>query len=223
MKNEQSLNRKTQMTILTGILLMTAFTATKIHPSSTLAQYSVFIGIAFFFITEAVSKTKRADSGLRFQGLLSEITKPGVLLWMLLPVISGILTLAAGSILFGDAFVGHLLSRTGSIISFNQSALLVLQLVLGAFGEEIAYRGFFFGKGKQLMPVWLCAVFSSVCFAMGHLTTGAPGLVFFDVATVFIDSMLFWVVYQKTGNCVVSTLSHFLANFVSILLVILFF
>ena len=60
-------------------------------------------------------------------------------------------------------------------------------------------------------------------FAAGHIAAGNTGIVLYDVATVFIDSLIFSVIYHKSGNCVISTFSHILGNAISLVAVFLFF
>ncbi len=225
MKNRQITdnNKKSAVLTLIGIIIMVLLTVTKVVPTSNIAGYSVFVGIAFFFITEAVAKTKDPESGLRFKTIGSDLKKPGVLLWMLLPSVSGIVTLVVGNLIFSGEFAAHVMGRTGTFLSFNQAALLIGQVILAAFGEEIAYRGFFFGKSSKLFPVWLCALASSAVFAAGHIAAGNTALVVYDVAAVFIDSLIFSVIYHKSGNCVISTFSHILGNAISIAAVLAFF
>lgn len=211
-------------TVLTviGIISMILLTITKVVPTSQIAGYSVFVGIAFFFIVEAVEKPRDAESGLRFKTVLSDLKKTGVLLW-LLPVASAIATLIAGHLIFGREFVGHMVGRTSSILSFNQIPLLVGQLIIAALGEEIAFRGFFVGKAMKRFPFWLCAVVSSVVFAAGHIAEGDTSLVVYDITTIFIDSILYAIIYRKSGNCLISTFSHILCNAVGIAAVFIFF
>ncbi|NBJ93278.1 hypothetical protein [Parablautia muri] len=40
----------------------------------------MFVGIAFFFITEAVDKTQNSESGLRFNTIAMVLKKPGIAL-----------------------------------------------------------------------------------------------------------------------------------------------
>ena len=207
---------------MTGMAIMILLTATKVVPSSTIAGYSIFVGIAFFFLTEAVSKTPTAESGLRFHTIPADLKKPGVIAWLLLPGVSGIATLVVGNLIFGGEFVAHEMGRVGSILSFDKIALLIGQVIIAAFGEEIAYRGFFLGKGMKRFPFWLCAVVSSAVFAAGHIAPGNIGVVLYDVAGVFIDSLIFSVIYHKSGNCVISTLSHILGNALSLAAVLFF-
>lgn len=216
-------NKKSAVLTLIGITVMILLTLTKVVPSSTIAGYSVFVGIAFFFITEAVCKTRGAESGLRFNTIVADFKKSGVIIWTLVPSVSGIVTLVVGNMIFGGEFVAHVMGRTSSILSFDKTALLIGQVIIAAFGEEIAYRGFFFGKSQKLFPIWVSAVVSSAVFAAGHIATGNTGIVIYDIASVFIDSLIFSVIYHKSGNCVISTFSHILGNAISLVAVFVFF
>ncbi len=216
-------NKKSVVLTMIGVAIMILLTVTKVVPSSKIAGYSVFVGIAFFFITEAVGKEKGSESGLRFHTILADLKKPGVILWLLLPIVSGVVTNIVGNLIFHGDFFDHVVGRANAFLSFDKIALLIGQIIIAAFGEEIAYRGFFFGKTSKILPVWLCAVVSSAVFAAGHIAAGNIGIIIYDVATVFIDSLIFSVVYRKSGNCVISTLSHILANTVALVEMFVFF
>lgn len=225
MKERQAMENNKKSVVLTviGAASMILLTATKVVPSSKIAGYSVFVGLAFFFLVEAVGKEKGSGSGLRFNTVSEDMKKPGVIAWVLLPGVTGIVSLVAGDLIFGREYIAHLTGRAGSILSFDKTALLIGQVVIAAFGEEIAYRGFFLGKGMKIFPFWLCAVASSAVFAAGHIAAGSIGLVAYDVASVFIDSLIFSVIYQKSGNCVISTISHIFGNAVSLVAAFIFF
>ena len=225
MKNQQLAenNKKSAVLTLVGMVIMILLTVTKVTPSSRIAGYSMFVGIAFFFIVEAVGKTRGCDSGLRFNTIAVDIKKPGVMIWMLLPCVSGVATLVVGNLIFSGEFVAHVMGRTSVILSFDKMVLLIGQVIIAAFGEEIAFRGFFFGKSSKLFPVWICAMVSSVVFAAGHIVTGNTGIVAYDIATIFIDSLIFTVIYHKSGNCVISTFSHILGNAISLVTSFVFF
>ncbi len=201
---------------------MTVITMTKILPSTSIAGYSVFVGIVFFFIVEAAEKTPDAASGLQFKSFIRDIKKPGIIPLVLLPILTAVTTLVVGDSLFQGEFSTHVLGRTSSMLSFDQAPLLIFQVVIAALGEEIAWRGFFLGKSMKVFPFWLCAIVSSVLFAAGHITIGNFGLVFYDVVTIFIDSIIYAVIFKKTGNCLVSTVSHILCNAAGIVATVVF-
>lgn len=208
---------------LVGIIIMILLTLTKAVPSSQTAGYAVFVGIAFFFIVEAVSKTRDAESGLRFKTVLADIKKPGVLFWIFMPTVSAIITFIVGNLIFSEEFIAHVMGRTSSILSFHKIPLLIGQVIIAALGEEIAFRGFFVGKTMKIFPFWLCAVVSSIAFAAGHIAAGNLGIVAYDIATIFIDSIFFSIIYRKSGNCLISAISHILSNGTAIVAALVFF
>ena len=106
---------KSKMLTIVGIVMMILLVLTKVVPTLQLAQYSLFVGLAFFFIVEGVAKTPDAESGLRFKTFLEDLKKPGVLLWTLIPIATAIGSILIGNALFGDGYVNHVLGRTGSI------------------------------------------------------------------------------------------------------------
>ena len=57
---------KSKLFIIVGMGVMILLALTKVVPTSQLAPYSLLVGLAFFFIVEAVAKTPDSDSGLRF-------------------------------------------------------------------------------------------------------------------------------------------------------------
>ena len=225
MKNQQiaEKNKKSAVLTIIGVAIMILLTGTKVMPSSRIAGYSMFVGIAFFFMTERAGRTQDSQSGLRFNTIAADIKKPGVMIWMLLPCVSGVAALAVGNLIFSGRFVPYVMGRTGAILSFDKIVLLIGQVIIAAFGEEIAFRGFFFGKASKLFPVWICAVVSSVVFAAGHIAVGSTGIVMYDVAMIFIDSLIFTVVYHRSGNCVISTFSHILGNAMALVAAFVFF
>lgn len=106
------------------------------------------------------------------------------------------------------------------MLSLSKIPLLAGQLIMGALIEEIAFRGFFVGKGMKLFPFWLCALVSSAVFAAGHYYPGDAAVVAFDLLFVFIDGVIFSVIYRKTGNCAASAIAHLLANTVGLILLL---
>ena len=208
--------KTSRILVTTGVIVMILLSLTQLVPALKLAGYSVFVGIAFFFIVEAVAKTPKGQSGLRFKTFWSDMKKPGVLLWVLLPVVTAVVPLLLDRWFLKMDFAAHVVGRTDGMLSFENTFMLIVQVVILAWGEEIAWRGFFVGKTMGRYPFWLCAVVSSVLFACGHISDGPIGLLLYDLSFVFIDSLIFSVIYRKSGNCLVSTVSHIIGNAVGL-------
>ncbi len=209
--------RNTKALITIGLLAMILLSLTQLVPSLRFAGYGVFVGIAFFFIVEGVAKTPNAQSALRFRGFTRDIRKPRVIPWVLLPVVTAILPMLLGDAIFSGGFSRHVMGRVDGMLTFDNLPLLVFQVFILAFGEEIAWRGFFLHRAAQKVPFALAAVVSSLLFAMGHISDAGVGLLLYDLLFVFIDSMIFSIIFKKSGNCLVSTVSHIIGNAAGIL------
>ncbi|SDM67707.1 CPBP family intramembrane glutamic endopeptidase [Acetanaerobacterium elongatum] len=180
---------------------------------------AVPFAILYMLIEKFVTKTPFSELGLNIKGLLKHIQKYWWL--MLLPVVSGITAVILSKFLVPE-FFAHVLERTKPILVMDKLALLIPQLLILALGEEIAFRAFMQGKlAHCIKPVWAIGV-TSLVFALAHLSPGAPLVVAYDVLFVFIDSLFYGALFYKTNNVYVCTISHFIANLVGILIIMLF-
>ncbi|MBQ6559829.1 MAG: CPBP family intramembrane metalloprotease, partial [Erysipelotrichaceae bacterium] len=199
-----------------GIVAMTLLVLMRLLLTHQLTEYSLVVGIALFFIVEWVSKTPEEESGLRFKTFFADLKKCGPLLWLILLAIS-IGDIVLGTALFGRQYVDHILGRTDAILNFENILVLTVQFIIGALGEEIAFRGFFTGKGMILFGFWPVALVSSAVFALAHLASGNTAVVIFDLAGIFIDAILYSLIMRKTNNCLVSAVAHFLMNMIGMI------
>ena len=216
------IDRKYFYTTIIGLFLMAVFSSTKIIPELSLSGLTVLIGIFFFFVLEHFDKKSHIEQGLRFKSFFDDLKKQGVILWVLLPVGSAAATLLIGDMVFKGDFTSHVLGRAIGMLSFDKIPILMVQIVIAALGEEIAWRGFFLGKSMRILPFWLCAILSSLLFAIAHISSGSFGLVSYDIFMIFVDSTIYAMIYKKSGNCLISALSHILGNATGILLLMMY-
>ncbi len=219
------MNKTDKGRILTiiGIVAMIGLVLMRLLLTHQQAEYSLVVGIAFFFIVEWISKTPDAESGLRFKTFFADLKKCGPLLWLIIPIVSSVGDIALGTVLFGRLYVDHVIGRTDSILNFKNILILAGQFAIGALGEEISFRGFFTGKGMKIFGFWTAALASSAVFALAHLASGNTAVVVFDLVGIFIDAVIYSLMMRKTNNCLVSTVSHFLVNMVGMIVVFIFF
>ena len=221
MRNERT-NKETILTFA-GLILMTILTTAKVLTGSRIAGSALIIaGIAFFFIVEAVAKTKDSDSGLSFPRFFTDLKKPGVVPLILFMIVLTLLEMFLAKRLFGNALAEHVLERAG-IMSSTSIAAVLLNQVFVVLGEEIGFRGFFVGKGEKILPFWPVALFSAVVFAAAHYAAGKGVIVAWDLGEVFIDAVLYALIYRKSGNCLISCIPHFCNNMLGYFLVPIIF
>ncbi len=222
MKTEVN-NSKGRIITIIGLIMMIALTVIKaIFSSNLAAQVLIISGIALFFIVEAVEKTPDEESGLRFKTFFSDLKKPGVILLILVSVALTLIEMFLDKWVFGDELVKHVLERASIMTNTSVMVVLVNQIFV-VLGEEIGFRGFFVGKGMKNFPFWPVAIVSALTFAFAHFTAGPVAIVARDLAGIFIDAVIFAVLYRKTNNCLISCVPHFLGNMLGYLLIPLIF
>lgn len=205
-------NKKTFQITMIGIAIMALLSLTKIIPGTFFAGVSVPIGILFFFLVYIIGKDRHSGLGLRLDTFFSDMKKPWVIPLVLLPVVTAIASVIIGDAIFKGMYTAHIIERSGAMLSYDKIPLLMIQIAISALGEEIAWRGFFLGKSMRFFPFWVCAFISALLFAIAHIAVGDFGVVFYDVLTIFINSIIYAIIYKKTENCLVTTVSHILCN-----------
>lgn len=203
---------------LIGIIIMAVVSFSNLF-GLNIAGISVLIGIAFFFINKAQEKQPFISSGLDIKAIGTDLKDRKIGLWLALPIIMDAVSIIISK-MFLPEYIEHVLTRTAIFLSFDKVILLVFQLAVLALGEEIAWRAFFqkqLSKGLPLLPVLLI---SSVLFAFGHLAMGNITIVIYDIFFVFINSILYGIIFHKTNNAWISAISHFSANLFSVIILV---
>ncbi|WP_135449419.1 CPBP family intramembrane glutamic endopeptidase [Planococcus citreus] len=195
--------------ILMAILSFANFSGIEI------AGLAVIIGIIFFFIIKRREKQSSHESGLDLRNVRQNLKYKGIWLWIILPVVVNLVSIGIALVFLPDYLV-HVVARTEAFLSWDLLLLLVFQLAFFALGEEIAWRAFFQNQLGEAMPILPALLLSSLLFALGHAVLGDASIVVYDLFFVFINSLLFGIVFYKTGNAWISAISHFLANFSSV-------
>ena len=214
---------KVKMITLLGMAVMIIAVAVKAATSSVIAAAAIHIaGLACFFIIEGIEKTPDSESGLSFKRFFSDLKKPGVLLLILFLLVLSPVEMLLSKAVFGSAYIDHVLGRVNEP-GLDQLPLLLFSQIVSVLGEEIEFRAFFVGKGMKRFSFWPVAIAGAVIFAAAHYAAGPAGIVAWDLAGIFIDAILFAILYRRTGNCLISFIPHFLNNMIGFFLVPILF
>ena len=214
---------KVKMITLLGMAVMIIAVAVKAATSSVIASAAIHIaGLACFFIIEGIEKTPDSESGLSFKRFFSDLKKPGVLLLILFLLVLSPVEMLLSKAVFGSAYIDHVLGRV-NVPGPDQLPLLLFSQIVSVLGEEIEFRAFFVGKGMKRFSFWPVAIAGAVIFAAAHYAAGPAGIVAWDLAGIFIDAILFAILYRRTGNCLISFIPHFLNNMIGFFLVPILF
>ncbi len=216
-------NDKVKIITLIGMAVMLIAVAVKAATASVIAAAVIHIaGLACFFIVEGIEKTPDSESGLSFKRFFPDLKKPGVLLLILFMLVLSPGEMLLSKAVFGRAYIDHVLGRI-TVPGLDQLPLLLFTQIVSVLGEEIEFRAFFVGKGMKRFSFWPVAIAGAVIFAAAHYAAGPAGIVARDLAGIFIDAILFAILYRRTGNCLISFVPHFLNNMIGFFLVPLLF
>ena len=214
---------KVKMITLIGMAVMLIAVAVKAATASVIAAAAIHIaGLACFFLIEGIEKTPDSESGLSFKRFFPDLKKPGVLLLILFMLVLSPGEMLLSKAVFGSAYIDHVLGRV-NVPGLDQLPLLLFNQIVSVLGEEIEFRAFFVGKGMKRFSFWPVAIAGAVIFAAAHYAAGPAGIVAWDLAGIFIDAILFAILYRRTGNCLISFIPHFLNNTIGFFLVPILF
>lgn len=207
MKNRNQLLKSYIPIAIFGLLCLTSIGLTNV------AGLTILFSILYLFIENKKNKGKWKDIGFIPKNILSDIKKYWWLI--LLPVVSGIVSISLSKLVLPDFYL-HVLERTKPMLSLDKMLLLIPQLFILAFGEEIAFRTFFQTMVCNITkPIW-AIIITSLFFAIGHFSAGSISIVIYDLFFIFIDSVVYGIIYQRTKNVYTCTISHFLANLIGV-------
>ena len=196
------------------LILMVIFSFSNLLPVKVdgeqlkLAGLTILFGIAGFFIVSFITKSK--SEGLRIQDFFKDLKSARVIVLILIPVLINILTFIPEKIFF-PGFLEHVNNRI-DFLDPSKTVILVVELIVAALGEEIAWRAFFQQQTTKSMGFLPSVALTSFLFAMCHFAFDNPWIVILDMAEIFINSVFYGLVFKETKNAWCSTLSHFLAN-----------
>ncbi|QUW22591.1 CPBP family intramembrane metalloprotease [Sporosarcina sp. Marseille-Q4063] len=175
---------------------------------------------AIFYIVNERRKFKTGDSVFTFHW---DNTKEDIrkYWWLVLLPLASVF----GQIVFAHyampTFNEHVMDRVAPMLHLGSLFILIPQLFILALGEELAFRGFAQEKLSNIINPKIAIILVSFLFAVGHLSIGPVGVVMYDVSFVFVDSILYGVLFLKTKNIYLTTIAHFLANLVGIYIFVL--
>ncbi len=184
-----------------------------------IAGLAVVVGVILFFVHKASEKQPFEGSGLDIGAIRINFKDKSIWFWMALPIIMDAVAIGISKLLLPE-YIDHVLARTEAFVSFDKVLILIIQLAFLALGEEIAWRAFFQKQLNKALPIIPTLLISSSLFAIGHFSQGNAVILLYDVLFVFINSVLYGIIFHKTNNAWMSAISHFAANLFSIIVLV---
>lgn len=185
-----------------------------------IAGGTIFLGVIFFFVNKITEKQPFAGSGLDVKAIGADLRDKKIWFWIMLPLIIHAISIII-SVLFLPEYIEYETTRAGGFVAIEVSISSIIQFFVFALGEEIAWRAFFQQQLSKALPIMPVLLLSSLLFTLGHFKAGNPAVVVYGLLIIFINSFLYGVVFHKTKNAWVSTISHFLANIFEVIIFVM--
>lgn len=98
------------------------------------------------------------------------------------------------------------------MLNSSQFISLLITIIVSTFAEEIVYRGFFQERLGWFLGTAISIIISSAVFSFMHYSSGSFTVVAYDIFTIFIDSVIYSIIYHRTKNIAASWIPHCLAD-----------
>ncbi|MCQ2979030.1 MAG: CPBP family intramembrane metalloprotease [Clostridia bacterium] len=173
-----------------------------------LTSIGLIIGLVMYFVTKSQKESFKIKSIPKaFCDIKTDIL-------MVMPIVSAFLSTFLAKYICPE-YANHIAERTSFVPS--EVLMLIPTLLIAALGEEIAMRGFMQNKLTKYISFVPALIITSILFAMCHVSQGSIAVVLYDLVFIFVDSIFYGLIFKRTNNVCVSTISHFIANLLSVL------
>jgi hypothetical protein len=201
-------------TIVLGIFVFVVATAAGVEEDApgvniglTIVQNVALVGAAFFFAAMAAGGLAAADFGLRRTRFWRSVGLM-VAVWIGFFVLS-----AAWAVLLDldqQQDLPEELGAEGPLV--NALAVVVLVTVVAPIGEELFFRGFFFGALRNWRGPWLAAILTGIAFGAIHLGSSPVGY----LVPLMIFGVGLCLLYEWTGSLYPAIALHALNNSIAL-------
>lgn len=198
--------------IVATVLIVTSFTPYKL--------VGMLVVIVYMIIEGRLRRRPKEETGSDLRGLPLAL-RDNWLFVLLVVFVTPLITVIVGKLFLPEYFT-HVLERVIPYVKMDSIGKLFVQLLILALGEEIVFRAFLQGRLSMFINPRLAIILASIVFAAVHFTSGVRVVVIMDLLSVFVDSLLFGIIFEKSKNVLASTVAHFLGNSFGMLLLILF-
>jgi membrane protease YdiL (CAAX protease family) len=204
-------------TVLLETILVTAVTLLGMWLLPAYKTIFALLPLVYLLIERRLRHRTWNELGFKFQSFLTDLRANWI--WF---VLVGLISQPAVSLLtkfFYPEFLEHVKAR----LPFGDGmgwALILLLMAITLVLEELTYRALIQGRLTPYLGAPLAIVIASILFGFAHYAPGSFWIVFLDVGMIIVDSVLFGIIFKRSGNLVVTWLAHFIGNVLGLLVIL---
>lgn len=182
-----------------------------------LALIISFLLLLYILVEARLRHRTWADYGFSLRSIPAGIRK--TLGWALLVIFGTQVFFVFGEYFFLPDVFQHIAAR----LPFDLNAInasLVITLVIGTFLEELVFRALFQNRLSAFVSPGAAIALAALAFALAHYSPGPALVVCVDLLSVFVDGVIYGLIYQRSRNIFVSWIPHFLGDVVALCLLL---
>jgi membrane protease YdiL (CAAX protease family) len=175
------------------------------------------IPLVYLIVERRLRKRSWSDLGFKFRTFWPDL-RANWFWFVLVGLISQPLVVLLTKYWF-PAYLEHVIDR----LPFNEGMglwLILPMLAASLVLEELTYRTLIQGRLSPYLGAPLAILVASILFGFAHFANGPFWTVFLDVGMIIVDSVLFGIIYKRSGNLVVTWLAHFIGDVLGLLVII---
>lgn len=173
------------------------------------------IPVAYLLIERRLRKRSWSELGFKFKTFWPDLRANWI--WF---VLVGVVSQPAVALLtraYFPAYLEHVKARLPFGDGMGWTILLPL-LAISLVGEEMSYRTLIQGRLTPYLGGAISIVVASILFGFAHFSARPFWIVTLDVAMIFVDSVLFGIIYNRCNNLVVTWLAHFIGDVLGLII-----
>ncbi|MGZ4849585.1 MAG: CPBP family intramembrane glutamic endopeptidase [Halobacteriota archaeon] len=200
------------------VLLITFVPLTLVPLVPALAGLATLLALVFPIVYLFAEKWARRrpwkDLGIKRHGLYADF-RANWRLFLLVVVVLQVIPVALFLAL--PDWLSHVLGRIPAVNTLTVAIVLIIVLALR---EELVFRSLFQERFSWFIGNGPAIVFVSLIFSLSHLTTGALLIVAVDVLFVFLDGVVYGLIFARSHNVLLAWLAHLSADIVGLALLL---
>lgn len=217
--SKQSASKK----VLIETIIIMLITLSSVLVSNVYLKYLLEAPAFFYLVIEMfVRRRSPRDLGFKIKSTPHDLIN-NIPLLFLVTIVFQISPLLIGKFIM-PTYIEHLRARMPAIIqtvSVKSIIVVIITIIITSlvcFYEELIYRGFFVERLSWFTKPYVAIALSTILFACMHFTPGNSSTVLFDLAGVFLDGIIYGIIYFKTKNIYASFIAHALADIFGIVM-----